>query len=82
MDIDVDQLGIDFDKQRYQWMAVAGEEILIGAAHRAVQQLVAHRPAVDEEILVTRCVAIERWQTSKSEQAYAIAFGIDRQRIF
>ena len=32
-------------------VAVAGEEILIGAAHRAEQQPVTHRPAIDEQIL-------------------------------
>ena len=38
-------------------MAVARQEIGIGAAHRAGEQLVAHRPAVDEQILDTRAVA-------------------------
>ena len=54
MDVDVDRLGRHLEKQRHQRMAVAGEEILVGAAHRAVQQPVAHRPAVDEEILLRR----------------------------
>ena len=42
-------------------MPVAGQEIHVGAAHRAVQQLVAHGPAVDEEILLQR-----RWRDAMS----------------
>ena len=54
MDVDVDLFGRPVEKQRDDRMAVARQHILIGAAHRADQQLVAHRPAIDDEILVAR----------------------------
>ena len=54
MDIDVDLVGRAVEKQRDDRVAVARQHILIGAAHRADQQPVAHRPAVDDEILVAR----------------------------
>ncbi len=49
MDIDVDKGGIAVEEQRQRRMAVARQEIGIGAAHRPHQQLVPHRPAIDEE---------------------------------
>ena len=69
MDVDVDLLGRPIDEQRDHRMAVAREHILIGAAHRADQQLVAHRPAVDDEILVARRGAVERRQADRGRSA-------------
>ena len=46
--------GVERDEQRHHRMAVARQIVGIGAAHRAEQQLVAHRPAVDEQILPER----------------------------
>ncbi len=51
MHVHVHERRIAFEEQRQRRMAVAREEIGIGAAHRADQQLVAHRPAVDEQEL-------------------------------
>ncbi len=50
-------------------MAVARQIIGIGAAHRAEQQLVAHRPAVDEEILAERIGAREGRQRGEALDA-------------
>ena len=68
MDVDVDLLGRPVEKQRHDRMAVARQDVLIGAAHRADQQLVAHRPAVDEEILVARQAAVEGRQAGEAGQ--------------
>ena len=38
-------------------MAVAGQEVGIGPAQGALQQPVAHRAAVDEQVLVRRVAA-------------------------
>ncbi len=62
-------------------MAVAGEEILVGAADRADQQLVAHRPAVDEEILVAGGGAVERGEPGEAAEPHTLARRRDRQRI-
>src|SRR3546814_8257043 len=62
MHVHVDLLGRQLDEERHQGMAVAREEVLIGAADGAVEQLVAHRTAVHEEILVLRVAAVERRQ--------------------
>ena len=62
-------------------MAVARQIIGIGAAHRAEQKLVAHRPAVDEEILAERIGARQRRQRGKAVDDDALAFGRDLDRI-
>ena len=81
MDVDVDHLGRRLEEQRHHRMAVARQEILVGAAHGAGQQLVAHRPAVDEEILVLAGRPVERRQAGEAAQAKALAVGVDGQRI-
>jgi len=67
--------------QRHHGMAVARQEILVGAAHRAGQQLVAHRPAVDEQILVLAGRPVERRQAGEAGEPEALAVGVDRQRV-
>ena len=52
--IGVDLARIKRDEQRHHGMAVARQIVEIGCAHRAQHQLVAHRSAVDEEILPKR----------------------------
>ena len=61
MHVHVHLARIEFDEQRERGMPVAGQIIHVGAAHGAVQQLVAHRPAVDEEILLRA-----RWRDARS----------------
>ncbi len=81
VDVDVDQLGRQLEKQRHHGMAVAGEKILIGAAHRALQQAVAHRPAIDEEELPGGGRAMEGRQADIAGEANALARRVDRQRV-
>jgi hypothetical protein len=62
-------------------VAVARQIIGVSRAHRADEQLVAHRPAVDEEIL-TECIgARERRQRGKTCDGHAFAFRLDLHRI-
>ena len=49
--------GSQLEKQRRRRMPVAGQQVGIGRPQRAEQQLVAHRPAVDEEVLRHRRAA-------------------------
>ncbi len=81
MDIDVDQLGRHLEEQRHHGMAVARQEILIGAAHGALQQPVAHRAAVDEEILILRGAARIGRQGGEAGQRQALALRLDGQGI-
>ena len=81
MDIHVDRLGRQVEEQRQHRVTVAGEEVLIGAPHRAEQQLVAHRPPVDEEILPCRGGAVEGRQPGMAGEAMALALGGDGERI-
>ncbi len=81
MDVDVDLLGWPIDEQRDHRVAVAGEHILVGAADRTDQQLVAHRPPVDDEILVARRGAVERRQPDQPGQPKPAPLGIDLDRI-
>ena len=81
MNVHIDLFRRQIDEQRHQRVAVAGEEILIGAAHRALQQPVAHRAAIDEQILLRRGRAVQRRQADIARQPHGFAQGIDRQRI-
>ncbi len=81
VDVDVDLALRADEKQHDHRMTVAREEILIGAAHRTDQQLVAHRAAVDEKILIARCRPVERRQPGEADQAEALALRVDCQRI-
>ena len=82
MDVDVDIAGIDLKIERHQRVAVAGQEVGIGAAQRALQQAVAHRPAVHEQVLVSRVAAIIGRQSGEPGQPHALAFMIDGQGVF
>ena len=63
-------------------MAIAGQKILIRAAHCTVQQFVANRAPVDNKILFLRCSVIESGQTSKSVEPQCVALGMHRHGIF
>ena len=52
VDIDVHGVGVDLQVEGRHRMPVPGQEVGIGAAQGALQQAVAHRPAVDEQVLV------------------------------
>ena len=69
------------DEQRDQRVAVARQIIGIGRAHRADQELVAHRPAVDEQILAERIGPRQRRQRGKALDRDAVAFGRDLDRV-
>ena len=75
MHVDVDLARIERDEQRHQRMAVARQIVRIGAAHHADEQLVAHRPAIDEEILAERIGARERRQRRKAFEGETLAAG-------
>ena len=81
MHVDVDLARIERDEQRQQRMPVARQIIGISAAHRADQKLVAHRPAVDEQILAERIGARQRRQRGKAVDDDALAFGRDLDRV-
>ena len=77
MHVDVDLARVERDEQRQQRMAVARQIVGVGRAHRAEQKFVAHRPAVDEQILRQRIGARQRRQTGEAFEAYALALGLD-----
>ena len=68
MDVDVDLLGRNVDEQGQHRVAVAREQVLIGAAHRADQQPILHRAAVDEQILVIGDAAVEGRQAGDAAE--------------
>ena len=69
MDVDIDHIRGQVYEQRHDRIAVMGQEILIRASHRAQQYLVAHRPPVDEKILLRRCATVEGRQACKPGEA-------------
>ena len=65
VDVDVDLVRRPVEEQRDDRVAVVRQQIVVGAAHRADQQLVAHRPAVDDQILVARQTAVQGRQADQ-----------------
>ncbi len=81
MHVDVDFARIERDKQRQERMTVARQIVGVGRAHRADQELVADRAAVDEQILAERIGPRQRRQRGKSFDRDPVALGGDRDGV-
>ena len=81
MDVDVDVLGRKLEEQRQHRVAVAREHVGIGAAHRADQQPVLHRTAVDEQVLVVGDAAVVGRQAGNAREARRPAFHVEHDRV-
>ena len=79
--VDVDLLRRQRHEQRQQRMATTRDEIAVGGAHGADQQLVLHRPAVDEQELLRRVGPVQRRQAGKSQYRYVLALARDRHGV-
>ena len=75
MHVGVHLLRLQRHEQRHDGMTVARQIIGIGRAHRAQDQLVAHRAAVDEEILSERVGPRQRGGCGKTLHYDAFALG-------
>ncbi len=81
MDIDVDRIGRNVEKQRDHGMPVARHHLGIGSANRADQQPVLHRPTVDEQILMIRHAAVESRQAGDPAKPDPLADEVDPDAI-
>ncbi len=81
MHVDVDLARGQRDKQRDHRVPVTRQIVRIGRTHDADQELVAHRPAVDEEILPERIGARERRQSGEAFDRHAVALAHDFDRV-
>ena len=81
MHIDVDLARIKRHEQRHNRMTVARQIVGIGGTHDADQELVAHRPSVDEQILPERIGAGMRGQRGKAFDRNAVALTLHRDRV-
>ena len=75
MNIDIDVAWLAVDEQRQRRMSVVREEVHIGGANGAAEQLVLHWPPIDINILPLGVAAMIGGQTSESAQARGAAFG-------
>ena len=75
MNVDVDLARVERDEQHHQRVTIARQIVGVSPAHRADEKLVAHRPAVDEQILAERIGARERRQRGKAFDDDAVALG-------
>jgi len=82
MHVHVHPLGRTVQKQRRRRVPALRQQIRVGRAQRAKQQLVAHRASVDEEKLRHRSAARIGRQRGETRQPQPVAFGIDAQRVF
>ena len=81
VDVDVDKVGRAADKKGGRRVSAPCEDVHIGGAQGPGQQLVAHRTAVDEKVLVHRGTARIRRQSGVTGQADAVAGGVDFQGV-
>ena len=81
MHVHIDFARIDGDEQRHHRLTAARQIIGVSAVDRADQHLVAHRPAVDEQILAERIGARVGRQRGKADHAEAFLAGHHLDRI-
>ncbi len=79
--VDVDLARGERHEQRQQRIARLGQQIAVGRAHGADQQLVLHRAAVDEQVLLARVRPVQRRQAREARHAHALALDVDGERI-
>ena len=79
--VDVEPIRADVQKQRQHGVAVARQQILVGAAHSPQQQTIAHRAAVDEEVLGLGIAAVQRLHAGVAGQAHGFALGVHFQGV-
>ena len=79
--VDVDARRIDFEKQHERRVPAIEQHVAISLTHRVGHQFVAHRTAIDKEILQVGLAAVERRQADPAPQVQAIALDLDRQRL-
>ena len=81
MHVDVHPFGADVQEQGQHGVAIPGQQVLVGTAHGPQQRPVAHRAAIDEQILGLGIAAIEGGHPGVARQAHALALGIDHQGV-
>ena len=81
MDVDVNEARVAIKEKCQDREAVAHEVVGIGGRNRAHQQLVAHRPAADEQELAFPVGAVEGRQADEALEADTFPLGIDRQGV-
>ncbi len=79
--VDVDLARGKRHVEREQRVARLGQQIAVGRAHGADQQLVLHRAAVDEQVLLAGIGPVQGGQAGKPRHAHALALDVDGQRI-
>ncbi len=81
MHVDIDQSRIERQRQHGHRIASGRDRLGIGAADRRQDQLVLHRAAVDEGILMRRVAAVEGRHAGKAGERDALALGVELDRI-
>ena len=81
MHVHVDLVRRQVEEQSEHRIAALRHEVAVGSAHRADQQLVAHRPPVDHEIKLERIRPVERRQTRKSLKRHPTPRDAQGERI-
>ena len=82
MHIDIDGARIAGQEKHQRGMPVAWQIVHIGAAHCAMQKPVAHRTAIDEQILRLCIGAVQCRQAGIAGEDKTLARRIDHQRVF
>ncbi|MCY1241167.1 hypothetical protein D9M72_540570 [compost metagenome] len=81
MHVDVDERRVERDRQHRDRIAAARDRFGIGGPDRRQQQLVLHRAAIDEDILLQRVAAIVGRHAGKAGEPDIFACRIDFDRV-
>ena len=81
MHVHVDLVGRQREEERKHGMPPVGHEVAVTAAHGAGEKLVAHRPAIDHEMLAEAVGAMERGEAGKALNGKRSARGTHGKRV-
>lgn len=81
MDIDIHQSRINRQRQHCYRIAAMRHGFGIGTANGRQDQLVLHRTAIDEGILMGGIATVEGRHTGKAAQMHVLSLGIERNGI-
>ena len=81
MHVHVDLVGRQGEEERKHGMPPVGHEVAVTAAHGAGEQLVAHRPAIDHEMLAEAVGAMQRGEAGEAFNGKRSARGAHGKRV-
>ena len=62
-------------------MAVTSQQVLVTSPYRSCHELISHRSAIDEQVLLARGRAMQGWQAGVTGKSDPLSRGVYGQRV-